>query len=103
YLEGTKVLLKNDATRASSLSTLVTVLDGSLRLMPPVIPFITETLWQKLNDVAPNRPTTARFDKRLILSQWPQVGEFAESAEHIFPRIQEIVGTIRNLRNEHKE
>ncbi|MEZ0265040.1 MAG: hypothetical protein ACAI43_09955, partial [Phycisphaerae bacterium] len=32
-------------------------------------------------------------------SPWPAVGSFAEAAEHIFPRVQEVVTAIRNTRN----
>jgi valyl-tRNA synthetase len=39
---------------------------------------------------------------RLIRAAWPQVGDFAQAAEHIWPKIQEIVTALRNLRNEHK-
>ncbi len=33
---------------------------------------------------------------------WPQVGDFSEAAEHIFPKLQEVVAAIRTVRNEHK-
>jgi valyl-tRNA synthetase len=102
YLESTKVLLKNASTKAETLTTLVTVLDGALRLMHPVIPFITETLWEKLDEVAPTRPQCGKVHKRLILSEWATAPAIDADAEHVFPRMQEIIGTIRNLRNEHK-
>ena len=38
---------------------------------------------------------------RLVLAKWPAVGDFTEAAEFIFPRLQEVIGAIRNLRNEH--
>jgi valyl-tRNA synthetase len=82
------------------------VLDGSLRLMHPMIPFITETIFWKLNEVRPNRGLPKRLEcppsERLINAAWPKVGEPAEAAEHIFPKIQEVVGALRNLRNERK-
>ncbi len=34
-------------------------------------------------------------------AKWPVVGSFSEAAEFVFPRIQEVIGVIRNLRNEH--
>jgi valyl-tRNA synthetase len=71
-----------------------------------MIPFITETIWWKLNDVRPARGIPGRLEcppsARLINAPWPTVGEFAESAEAIFPKLQETIGVIRNLRNEHK-
>src|SRR5205823_4289543 len=93
--------------RAShTANVLASVLDGSLRLMHPMIPFITETIWWKLNYVRPQRGLPGRLEcppsQRLIKAAWPAVGEFAESAEAIFPKIQETIAAIRNLRNEHK-
>jgi valyl-tRNA synthetase len=35
-------------------------------------------------------------------ADWPTVGDFSQAAEHIWPKIQELVTVIRNLRNEHK-
>ena len=74
--------------------------------MHPVIPFITETIWWKLNEVRPSRELPGRIasgsSKRLIKAPWPTVGSFSEAAEHIFPKMQEIVGAIRTLRNDHK-
>ena len=39
---------------------------------------------------------------RLVKAPWPAVGDFSQAAEHIFPKLQEIVGAIRAVRNEHK-
>ena len=38
----------------------------------------------------------------MVKATWPAVGDFSQAAEHIFPRLQEIVGAIRAVRNEHK-
>jgi valyl-tRNA synthetase len=71
-----------------------------------MIPFITETVWWRLNDVRPQRGLPGRIEcapsKRLISANWPAVGDFAQAAEHIFPRLQEIIVAIRNIRNEHQ-
>ena len=85
---------------------LAAVLDGALRLMHPMIPFITETIWWSSTRCARSRGLPGRLEcppsKRLVLAKWPAVGDFSEAAEHIFPRLQEIIGAIRNVRNEHK-
>ncbi len=44
--------------RANCQRVLVTVVDTILRLLHPFTPFITEDLWQRLNEIAPERPTT---------------------------------------------
>ena len=106
YVEATKPAMKDPNRAAQTAHVLAGVLDGALRLMHPMIPFITETIWWKLNEVRPNRELPGRiatgFSKRLIKAPWPTVGDFSQAAEHIFPKVQEIVGAIRNVRNEYK-
>src|SRR5258706_448553 len=107
YVEATKPAMKDPARAAQTANVLAAVLDGALRLMHPIIPFITETIWWKLNEVRPHRALTGRLEgsphsPRLIKAKWPSVGSFSEAAEHIFPRIQEVVVAIRNVRNDHK-
>ena len=106
YVEAIKPALKDPARRGQTAAVLASVIDGSLRLMHPMIPFITETVWWRLNDVRPARGLPGRLDcppsKRLVLAKWPTVGDFAEASEHIFPKLQEIISAIRNLRNEHQ-
>ena len=106
YVEATKPAMKDPARAGQTANVLAAVLDGALRLMHPVIPFITETIWWKLCEVRPVRGLPGRImgctSPRLILAAWPRVGDFSQAAEHIFPKLQEIVGAIRNVRNEHK-
>lgn len=60
YLEKTKT------RRADAQSTLDYVLQESLKLLHPFMPFVTETIWQQEND---------RFDNELLItSNWPKVG-----------------------------
>jgi valyl-tRNA synthetase len=106
YLEAIKPAMRDEKRAAQTANVLAAVLDGSLRLMHPMIPFITETIFWKLNEVRPNRGLPQRLEcppsERLINAAWPRVTGFQEAAEHIFPKIQEVVGALRNLRNEHK-
>ena len=106
YVEAAKPQMRNPDQRGQTSIILASVLDGILRLMHPVIPFVTEVLWWKLNEVCPRRGLPGRIDcpggKRLIRADWPAVGDVSQAAEHIFPKIQEIVTTIRNLRNDYK-
>ncbi|MBN2370727.1 MAG: valine--tRNA ligase [Vicinamibacteria bacterium] len=48
YIEMSKSLLAEGATAAKTRRVLIDVLDATLRLLHPVIPFVTEELWQKL-------------------------------------------------------
>jgi valyl-tRNA synthetase len=106
FVEAAKPALKSPTTAGQTASVLAAVLDGSLRLMHPMIPFITETIWQRLNAVRPDRSLADRLEcppnKRLILAAWPVVSESAidARAETEFSRIRETSTVIRNLRNE---
>ncbi|WP_428937638.1 valine--tRNA ligase [Fontivita pretiosa] len=106
YVEASKPALKDPARAPLTAHILASVLDGALRLMHPIIPFITETIWQRLNQAYPERGLPGRLmsctSPLLIRAAWPQVGDFAQAAEHIFPRLQEIIVAIRNLRNQYK-
>jgi valyl-tRNA synthetase len=55
YLELIKPRLRDDALKSTCQRVLVMVLDTILRLLHPFTPFITEELWQRLNEIAPNR------------------------------------------------
>src|SRR4029077_8152941 len=105
YLEEIKPAMEDAKRAPETANVLATVLDGSMRLMHPMIPFITEVLWWRLNEVRPQRGLPGRIEcapsPRLIKAAWPKVGSFAEASEFLFPRIQEIVVTIRNIRNQY--
>jgi valyl-tRNA synthetase len=106
YVEASKPSMKDPSRAAQTSAILASVLDGALRLMHPVIPFITETIWWRLNDVRPNRGIPGLLEcppsQRLIKASWPKAGPIDEGAEHVFPRLQDVISLIRNLRNEHK-
>ncbi len=101
YLEIIKPTLKTPAG-LTSLVVAVDVLDGVLRLLHPVTPFITEAIWGKLNELDPARLTCKRVSKRLCKSDWARTPPIDEESEHVFPRLQAIIGAIRNVRNDHK-
>ena len=104
YLEAIKPAMKDPARAGQTARILAALIDGSLRLMHPVIPFITETIWWKLNEVRPQRGLPGRIEcppsERLVTAAWPKVGDVSEAAEHVFPRVQELIGAIRQIRND---
>jgi valyl-tRNA synthetase len=123
YVEASKPAMKDPARAGQTADVLAVALDVSLRLMHPMIPYITEALWEKLNEVRPleSRSIPGKLDPqnaagfsagsprsaRLIHANWPLFDDelatlVSDDAEHVFPRLQAIVGAIRNLRNEHK-
>jgi len=106
YVEAIKPILKDPSKAGQAGNVLAAVLDASLRLMHPMIPFVTETIWWKLNEVRPQRGLPGRIEcspsKRLILAGWAAAGAIDDPVEATFTRIQEIIGAIRNARNEYK-
>ena len=60
YLEMIKPRLRDEALKPTAQRVLVSVLDTIVRLLHPFAPFITEELWQRLNEIAPQR---GRFDE----------------------------------------
>jgi valyl-tRNA synthetase len=67
------------------------VLDQLLRLMHPVMPFITEELW-----------TTLTGQESLVIAKWPQADKSAidESSKKIVAQLQELITEIRRFRND---
>jgi len=70
--------------------------DAALRLLHPVVPFITEELWQKLPGRRPN--------ELLAVARWPEARpELADAeADRQFPLVQEAISSIRMLRAEYR-
>ena len=79
------------AVREATWWTLVEVLDAYLRLLHPVMPFVTEALWAAL----PHRATDPDL---LIVARWPAVGERDETAEAEIGALIDLVTEIRNAR-----
>jgi len=106
YVEASKAAMRDPSRAPQTAQVLATVLDAALRLMHPAIPFITETIWWRLNEVVPQRGIPGVLDapssELLIKAAWPQAPAVDEQAERDFATLQEIVGTIRNVRNEYK-
>jgi len=98
-LELAKVRLANDersdAEREATWWTLVDALDTYLRLLHPVMPFITEQLWQSL-------PHRATDPDQLIVARWPGVGERDAEAEAQVGVLVDLVRGIRNARADAK-
>ncbi|MFD0965393.1 valine--tRNA ligase [Seminibacterium arietis] len=98
YLELTKpVFFKGtDAQRRGASRTLVKILEKLLRLAHPVIPFITEEIWQKVKDFAGVQADT------IMLQPFPQVEQHAidEVAEQQISWLKEIIVAVRNIRAE---
>ncbi|MBI4496853.1 MAG: class I tRNA ligase family protein, partial [Chloroflexi bacterium] len=95
YIELVKIRLR--AGDQSPLPVLVHVLDQSLRLLHPVMPFITEELWQTL------RPHLDGAPDALIVAPYPQgdPARYDEVAERELGLVMDVVRTVRNARAEY--
>ncbi|MED5579707.1 MAG: valine--tRNA ligase [Nitrospinota bacterium] len=94
YIEAVKPNIINDEIDSKSKDILVLVLSQILRLLHPVMPFITEEIWDKL-------PIKGKKSS-IMVSEWPKYDPEFENpdSEEDFSIIIDIVSTIRNLRGE---
>ena len=103
YVELSKVQLRgSEAEQRATRHTLVTVLEAVLRLAHPIIPFITEELWQKVSVTAGVRK--ADEDAFLMLQTYPIFDATKVDADAVarMTTIQAQIDSIRNLRSEMK-
>lgn len=90
YLESVKHRLAADDADATVVrAVLVHVFDAALRLLHPIVPFITETLWQQL-------PARGARGPYLAQSSWPQTTGRGSAGE--FERVREAVTALRQIR-----
>ena len=110
YIEAAKGQLAGGGPAAArTAGVLVHVLDQTLRLLHPFIPFVTEDIWQNLKAAAeaaspaigPVSDRARPWPGALIIAPWPQAGPIDTDAEAAFSRVQEIVRAIRNARAEY--
>ena len=105
YLEWAKPRMKDEQQRPIAQNVLAFVLDQSLRLLHPFVPFITEGIFQKLNEITPVRALkdVAEADKAeaLVIAQWPRKMEFLidGDAEKQIELVQTVIRTIRDIKS----
>ena len=106
YIEMSKGRLKDEAARPLAQRVLAGALDGILRLVQPVMPFVAESLWQALNEAAPERglPAPVKAEESVCIAKWPGYPEAWISAEveGRFARMQDLVKGVREVRNRYQ-
>jgi valyl-tRNA synthetase len=109
YVEFIKGRLRdpNPNARGTAQRPLVFVLDGLCRLLHPIMPFVTEQVWQALNQAAPRRHDPETLEVRpapdsVCIAPWPSYpANFAEfPVEATIGQWQEKITVLRNLRAE---
>jgi valyl-tRNA synthetase len=100
YIEIAKIRLGfADKEVVSPLPVLVFVLETSLRLLHPFMPFITEELWQNLKKHLPWQEAES-----IMVATYPETREIATDpeSERVMESIIEIIHSIRNARAQYK-
>ncbi len=94
FIEASKVRLygEDEELKATALHVLIYVLERTLRLLHPFMPFVTEEIWQHL----------PHSGESLMIAPWPEPGLLDEEAESMQQQIWEHVRDIRNRRAEER-
>ena len=99
YVELAKTQLQqgNEAQQRATRRTLVRVLETVLRLLHPLMPFISEELWQTIAPLA-----NAKHTDSIMLAPWPQADAALVSTDAMeqMSHLQDLINTVRNLRGE---
>ena len=93
YIEMTKEQLQDkEAANTTTKSILVFVLDQFLRLLHPIMPFVTEEIWQQIGGQ----------DKSIVLADYPRVMEAYQDSqvEAQMAQLMELIRAVRTIRNE---
>ena len=99
YIELAKVQIQTSCptTQRTTRRTLVRVLEAALRLLHPIIPFITEELWQAVAPLA-----NAKTADSIMLAAYPKADpeKIVQAAFDQMAQLQDLIGAVRNLRGE---
>ena len=92
------------AQRATAQRVLAHALDTILRLLHPLIPFLTEEVWQLLNEVASTRglPKPILAAESVCVAPWPDANPSYQdpAIEEQFAQFQAVLGAVRKIRTE---
>ncbi len=103
YVEMVKNRLQQPETRPAAQRILAHTLDTLLRLLHPIIPFLTEEVWHLLATAAPQRglekPATA--SESIMIAAWPAADPRRQDAaiESQFAQFQAVLGGLREIRS----
>jgi valyl-tRNA synthetase len=83
--------------KALVLGNAARILRGSMQLLHPIMPFITEEIWQRLTEIIGDDPGPS-----IMISEWPCGDDslIDDSVESNMESVKSLIGVIRNIRNE---
>ncbi len=98
YIEMSKIRMQADSPD-SPVSTLVYVLEKTLRLLHPFMPFVTEEIWGKL---CRSVSIPAKWPEALIVAEYPVCNRelLNQDAENDMEIMFELIGSVRNIKAE---
>jgi valyl-tRNA synthetase len=95
-MEKERLRSEDERERRDAANVLAWVLERTLRLLHPVMPFVTEEIWQRFG-----------MGETIVTAPWPRADEFDEhealgaDTEAAWPLVEELVTTVRRFRSEH--
>ncbi len=95
YLEFTKQRIAQDDPAA--LWTAADILEQTMRLLHPFMPFLTEEIWQQLSL---NRTDTTEDETSITIAPWPEPKGENPIAEATIATLMEVIESIRSIRGE---
>ena len=102
YVEIAKPRLADPVGRPLTQRVIAHGLDTLLRLLHPIMPFVTESIWRHLGEAAPRRGVPGPADPATLLMRapWPQADETHHdpAIERQFSEFQQVVGAVRKIR-----
>ena len=98
YLELIKPrLMKESGEKSFALANASKILAGAMQLLHPIMPYITEEIWQRLTHILGDKPAPS-----IMVSTWPSSDNslINTTVEENMESIKSLISTIRNIRNE---
>jgi valyl-tRNA synthetase len=96
-MEKDRLRSEDDDVRMDAANVLAWILERTLRLLHPVMPFVTEEIWQRFG-----------VGETIMRAPWPDAEAFrgheelGVRAEAVWPFVEELVTTVRRFRSEHQ-
>jgi len=107
YLEWLKPRMADAGRRPAAQNVLAFVLEETLRLLHPFVPFITEGIYQALRQTAPYRGLKGIAEladaPSLMVADWPEPipSLLNEEIERRIEKVQDIIRAVREIRNQY--